>query len=104
MTGSVAPFADVEAVMAVDTMKLLANAIAYVAGGDFPVIFDAAAVPALAGGFDSPVPQFQALDADLALHAVGEGTPVTVRGKAYTCRNAMPDSAGMTVITLEDAP
>jgi hypothetical protein len=104
MTGAVAPFADVEAVMAADTMKLLANAVASVAGGDFAVIFDAAAVPALAGGFESPVPQFQALDTDLALYAVGEGTPVTVRGKHYTCRNPMADSAGMTVIALEGAP
>lgn len=87
--------------MAADTMRLLSNAQAFVAGGDFPVIFDAAFMSMLGGGIDAPRPQFVALDGDLVTYAVVDGTAVTVRSKVYTARNPQPDGAGMTVVLLE---
>lgn len=102
MTAVTAPFAAVEASLAADTMRLLSNAQAFVAGGDFPVIFDAAFVPMLQG-IDAARPQFEALDGDLVTHGVVEGTAVTIRGKHYVARNQHADGAGMTLVLLEAA-
>lgn len=82
-------------------MKRLSNARAYVALGDFPVIFDAAPVSAIGGGIDTTRPQFEALDSDVAAFEVEDGTSLVIRDVDYTARNPQADGTGITLFFLE---
>jgi hypothetical protein len=99
-----APFAEVEASLAVDAMGQLANAVAKVvspsekAGREFPVIFDAAYIGALE--VDSVGPTATALDTDIATFEIVKDCELDIRGKRYTVRQLEPDGAGWTVLRL----
>lgn len=98
------PFADIEAGVASDTMRMLANAVAAVVGGsatEFPVIFDRAALESPTG-ITASAPVLTALDADVAGFAA-HTTRLTVRGATFTVIDIQPDGAGMTLLVLEVA-
>lgn len=99
-----APFAEIEADVAVETLAMLANASATViepsdrAGGEFPVIFDAAYIPVLQ--VDSVGPVASALDTDIA--GLEQGAVLEIRGKQYEVRKLEPDGAGVTQLRLRE--
>ncbi len=99
-----APFADVEAKLATDTMRLLANAVATIDGSEFPVMFDAAYQSVIE--VDSVYPVASALDTDIEAAAVVENSILTIQkptatvGTQYRVRRLEPDGNGMTLMRL----
>lgn len=67
----------------------------------FAGIFDAEALAAMGGMFDATGPQVLCRSSDVA--AATGGSPISVRGVAYTVRSIQPDGTGMTLLRLETA-
>lgn len=96
---ALAPFAAIEAALAADTLRLLANAVATIAGREVAVIFDRAAVSLFGGEVASVGPQCTGLTEDLG--ALTEGEVVAIRGVQYqVVGQPHDDGAGMTVLDL----
>jgi hypothetical protein len=95
-----APFADVEAELASETIAALANAVARTEQGrEFAVIFDAQSDNPLDITVQRPIAR--ALDAevgDIATH----DTILTIRTVRYKVVDLQPDGAGWTVLVLQE--
>jgi hypothetical protein len=97
-----APFAEIEASLAVTTHSRLANAVASVldpadkAGSELAVIFDEAYIGVLE--IDSVGPAAAAMDSDIAALELVQDSVLKIKGKQYAIRKMEPDGAGWTVM------
>jgi hypothetical protein len=101
---AVAPFAAIEAALASDSMRMLANATATIEGGEpVLVIFDEEHAVASAGplGLATTSPAVSILSASVPANPVGKA--LVVRSVNYTVAEHHPDGTGMSVLLLEKA-
>lgn len=97
-------FAALETRLNAAANKRLANATAYLLGGEsFAVIFDNTYLAALGGQVTAAQPQASALQSDLDRLDVSVGTALNIRETDYTVRDLQPDGTGWVDVVLEAA-
>ncbi|MDF3821976.1 hypothetical protein P3G55_18875 [Leptospira sp. 96542] len=100
---TLAPFAEIEAMVNHDCLAALANAVANINGGeDEAVIFDDAYATGEVGelGMESTAPAVSLQTASVP--ASPRGKAVVVQGKgSYTIAKHLPDGTGWSVLLLE---